>query len=39
MKMRLEKMAYSTVNSDIMVVKLNDCVEGIAVEVQGKADC
>jgi hypothetical protein len=32
------KMAYSTVNSDIMVVKSNDCVEGIAVEVQGKAD-
>jgi hypothetical protein len=32
------KMAYSTVNSDITVVKSNDCVEGIAMQVQGKAD-
>jgi hypothetical protein len=32
------KMAYSTVNSDIMVIKSNDCVEGIAMKVQGKAD-
>jgi hypothetical protein len=32
------RMAYSTVNSDITVVKSNDCVEGIAVEVKGKAD-
>ncbi len=32
------KMVYSTVNSDITVVKSNDCVEGIAIQVQSKAD-
>jgi hypothetical protein len=32
------KMAYSTVNSGITVVKSNDCVEGIAMQVQGKVD-
>jgi len=32
------RMAYNTVNSDITVVKSNDCVEGISVEVKGKAD-
>jgi hypothetical protein len=37
-KDEIGKMAYSTVNSDITVVKSNDCVEGIAMQVQGKAD-
>jgi hypothetical protein len=31
-------MSYDTINSDVSVIKSNDCVEGIAFEVQGKAD-
>jgi hypothetical protein len=31
-------MSYDTINSDVSVIKSNDCVEGTAFEVQGKAD-
>ncbi len=27
-----------TINSDVSIIKSNDCVEGIAFEIQGKAD-
>ncbi len=32
------KMGYNSVNNDITVIKSNDNIEGLAVEVQGKAD-
>jgi len=32
------RMAYSTINTDITLMKSTDCVEGIAIGVQGKAD-
>jgi len=31
-------MGYSNVNHDVTVVKSNECVEGISVDVKGKAD-
>jgi hypothetical protein len=29
---------YDSVNHDAAVVKSNDCIEGIAVDIQGRAD-
>ncbi len=32
------KMGYNSVNYDITAIKSNDNIEGLAAEVQGKAD-